>query len=51
MHLWEGIDDRLPKPREFTPEEAKKIEAEMEELRIKKAAERRGKIQSKEKWS
>lgn len=49
MHLWEGIDDRPPKLRTFTPEEAKRIEEELEERRIKMAAERQGKPLPKEK--
>lgn len=49
MNIWEGIDDRPPKLRTFTPEEAKRIEAEIEELRAKKAAERQNKPLSKEK--
>jgi len=32
MNLWEGIDDRPPKLREFTPEEAKRIEEELARL-------------------
>lgn len=50
MNLWEGIDDRPPKLRTFTPEEEKQILEESARRRAQKAAERQGKPLPKEKW-
>ncbi len=42
MNVWEGIDDRPPKLREFTAEEEKRILEEIRERRERKALERQG---------